>query len=34
LNQLNKEDDLQPLNNGDKFKGNLGCINAQVVFNL
>jgi hypothetical protein len=34
LNKLNKEDALQPLNNGDKFKGNLGCINAQVVFNL
>lgn len=34
LNKLNKEEDLKPLNNGDKFKGNLGCINGQIVFNL
>lgn len=34
LNKLNKDDNLQELNNGDKFKGNLGTINAQVIFNL
>lgn len=34
LNKLNKDDALQTLNNGDKFKGNLGTINAQVIFNL
>lgn len=34
LNKLNKDDSLKPLNNGDKFKGNLGTINAQVIFNL
>jgi hypothetical protein len=34
LNKLNKDVTLQALNNGDNFKGNLGCINAQVVFNL
>jgi hypothetical protein len=34
LNKLNKDDTLQALNNGDNFKGNLGVINAQVVFNL
>lgn len=34
LNKLNKNDELQELNNGDEFKGNLGTINAQVVFNL
>ena len=34
LNRLNKDSDLRPLNNGDKFKGNLGTINGQVIFNL
>lgn len=34
LNKLNKNGELQELNNGDEFKGNLGTINAQVVFNL
>jgi hypothetical protein len=34
LNKLNKDDTLQVLNNGDNFKGNLGTINAQVIFNL
>ena len=34
LNKLNKNDSLIPLNNGDEFKGNLGTINGQVIFNL
>ncbi|TBX71197.1 PorT family protein [Flavobacterium silvisoli] len=34
LNRLNKDSDLKPLNNGDKFKGNLGSINGQVIINL
>ncbi|MGL2965434.1 outer membrane beta-barrel protein [Flavobacterium sp. XGLA_31] len=34
LNKLNKNDDLKPLNNGNTFKGNLGTINGQVIFNL
>jgi len=34
LNKLNKDDALKALNNGDSFKGNLGSINGQVVFNL
>jgi hypothetical protein len=34
LNKLNKNNDLQVLNNGDKFKGNLGTINGQIIFNL
>ena len=34
LNKLNKDYALQALNNGDNFKGNLGVINAQVIFNL
>ena len=34
LNKLNKDDTLQASNNGDNFKGNLGVINAQVIFNL
>jgi hypothetical protein len=33
-NILNKLNTLQALNNGDNFKGNLGVINAQVIFNL
>ncbi|WNM19645.1 porin family protein [Flavobacterium capsici] len=34
LNRLNKDDALKVLNNGDKFKGNLGTINGQVIINL
>lgn len=34
LNKLNKDDNLILLNNNDKFKGNLGTINGQVVINL
>ena len=34
LNNLNSEDGLKVLNNGDKFKGNLGTINGQIIFNL
>jgi hypothetical protein len=34
LNRLNKDDGLKALNNGDKFKGNLGTINGQIIFNL
>lgn len=34
LNKLNKNKDLQEFNNGDTFKGNLGTINGQVIFNL
>jgi hypothetical protein len=34
LNRLNKDEDLKPLNNNDKFKGNLGTINGQVILNL
>lgn len=34
LNKLNKDDSLKPLNNGDEFKGNLGTINGQIIFNL
>jgi hypothetical protein len=34
LNKLNKDDSLQALNNGDEFKGNLGTINGQIIFNL
>jgi len=34
LNKLNKDDSLQALNNGESFKGNLGTINGQIIFNL
>ena len=34
LNKLNKDKSLQTLNNGDEFKGNLGTINGQIIFNL
>lgn len=34
LNKLNKDENLQGFNNNDSFKGSLGVINAQVVFNL
>jgi hypothetical protein len=33
LNNLNKESSLKTLNGGD-FKGNLGTVSAQVLFNL
>jgi hypothetical protein len=33
LNKLNSDDELKPLINGD-FKGNLGTINGQIIFNL
>jgi len=34
LNKLNKDFTLQPLNDRYNFKGNLGTINGQVIFNL
>lgn len=34
LNNLNKENSLKTLNGGDDFKGNLGTVSAQVLFNL
>ena len=34
LNKLNSEDGLNALNGNNKFKGNTGSINAQIVFNL
>ena len=34
LNKLNKNENLQEFNNGDSFKGNLGTLNFQVIFNL
>ncbi len=34
LNKLNSDDNLRELNNNKSFKGNLGTINFQVVFNL
>ena len=34
LNKLNKDDDLREFNNNNSFRGHLGVINAQVVFNL
>lgn len=34
LNNLNKENSLKTLNGGDDFKGNLGAVSAQVLFNL
>ena len=34
LNKLNKDSDLREFNNNKSFKGNLGTINAQVIFNL
>lgn len=34
MNKLNKDDSLKALNNGDSFKGNLGTINGQIIFNL
>lgn len=34
LGKLNKDDDLKLLNGNEKFKGNLGTINGQIIFNL
>ena len=34
LNKLNSQDGLILLNNNDKFKGNLGTISGQIIFNL
>ncbi|WP_264520010.1 PorT family protein [Flavobacterium sp. N1994] len=34
LNKLNNDSSLQALNNNNSFKGNLGTINGQVIFNL
>ena len=34
LNKLNSDEALRVLNNGDRFKGNLGTINGQIIFNL
>jgi len=34
LNKLNNEDSLILLNNNDKFKGNIGTISGQIIFNL
>lgn len=34
MNKLNKDDSLKALNNGDSFKGNLGTINGQIIFNI
>ena len=34
FNKLNKNDDLKLLNGNEKFKGNIGMVSAQVLFNL
>lgn len=34
LNKLNKDEDLKALNNNNEFRGNIGNIGGQVVFNL
>lgn len=34
LNNLNKENSLKTLNGGVDFKGNIGTVSAQVLFNL
>jgi hypothetical protein len=34
LNKLNADDTLKPKNNNDDFKGHLGIISGQVLFNL
>lgn len=34
MNRLNKDDDLKALNNGDKFKGNIGLLSAQLLISL
>jgi hypothetical protein len=34
MNKLNKDDDLKALNGGDKFKGNIGLLGAQILISL
>ena len=34
LNNLNKDDDLKAKNNGDNFKGHIGILSGQILFNL
>jgi hypothetical protein len=34
MNKLNKDDDLKALNNGDKFKGNIGLLSGQLLISL
>ncbi len=34
LNKLNKDDDLVAKNNGDTFKGHMGLLSGQILFNL
>ena len=34
FNKLNKNNDLTALNSNENFKGNLGTLNGQIVFNL
>lgn len=34
LNKLNSEEGLTLLNNNSKFKGNIGTISGQIIFNL
>ncbi|WP_309642509.1 outer membrane beta-barrel protein [Flavobacterium sp.] len=34
MNKLNKDDDLKALNGGNKFKGNIGLLGAQLLVSL
>ena len=34
MNKLNKDDDLKALNGGNKFKGNIGLLGAQLLISL
>ena len=34
MNKLNKDDNLKALNNGDKFKGNIGLLSGQLLISL
>lgn len=34
MNKLNKDDNLRALNNGDKFKGNIGLLSGQLLISL
>jgi hypothetical protein len=34
MNKLNKDDDLKALNGGNKFKGNIGLLGAQILVSL
>jgi len=34
MNKLNKDDNLKTLNGGDKFKGNIGLLGAQLLISL